>query len=114
MEARSRVQRCARLANVPWGLIVFVIGIAYGWLTPGRQSKRELFKKGLLWGLLVAAVMFLVGLFAPRFNPLGLGGMGVFGTIIAAIVLSLLFVLGVWLGDWLEGRGTTRAASRRV
>lgn len=102
------------MANVPWGLIVFVIGIAFGWMTPGRQSKRELFKKGLLWGLVIAVVMFVIGLVAPQFNPLGLGSMGFFGTLIAAIVLSLLFILGVWLGDWFEGRRGGTASTRRV
>ena len=97
-----------------WGIVVFAIGIAYGYMSPGRQDKGQLLKKGLLWGLVVAVVMFLIGLLAPEFNPLGLGRLGFLGTLLAALILSVLFILGVWLGDWLEHRKHDRVAERRV
>ena len=40
----------------PWGILVVLVGIAYGYFTPGRQSKMQILKKGLLWGLVVAIV----------------------------------------------------------
>lgn len=92
--------------NVPWGLIVFIVGIAYGYMSPGRQDKSTLFKKGLLWGLVIALVLAVIGFLAPDFSPLGstVGAMGFLGVLIAAVVLTLVFILGVWLGDWLEHR----------
>lgn len=100
--------------NVPWGLIVFIVGIAYGYMSPGRQDKSTLFKKGLLWGLIIAVVLALIGLIAPDFNPLGaaVGAMGFIGVIIAAIVLTIVFILGVWLGDWIEHRKGTSTHGR--
>ncbi len=86
-----------------WGLIVFVIGIAYGYMSPGRQDKGALFKKGLLWGLVVAVVVALLGFFFNS-NPLGLGDAGFFSILISAIVLTLAFIVGVWIGDMIEGR----------
>lgn len=101
------------MANIPWGLVVFVIGIAYGWMSPGRQDKSTLFKKGLLWGLIIAVVVALLG-WVFRLNPLGLSDVGFFGILIAAVVLTLLFILGVWIGDWIEHRRGPRAVERRV
>lgn len=91
-----------------WGLLVFVIGIFYGWLSPGRQNKSALFKQGVLIGLVLAIVFALIG-FLFNTNPLGLGT-GFIWFVVSAIILSLLFVLGVWLGDMIEGAGRRRTA----
>ena len=89
------------LKMVPWGLIVFVIGLLYGWLSPGRQNKSALFRTGVYIGVLVAVVFGIIGLLLNA-NPLGVGA-GILGFIIAVVILSLLFILGVWLGDLIEG-----------
>lgn len=86
-----------------WGLLVFLIGIAYGWMSPGKQDKSTLFKKGLLWGLIIAIVVSLLGFFFNA-NPLGLADNGFLGILISAIVLTLAFIVGVWIGDMIEGR----------
>ena len=85
---------------VPWGLLTFVIGILYGALAAGRQDKGHLFKQGLVIGLVVALVLIVIGVLVGA-PALGFGG--AFGIIVAAIVLSLLFVLGVWIGDLITG-----------
>lgn len=94
------------MVNVPWGLVVFVIGLAYGFMSPGRQDKSQLFKKGLLWGLVIAVVVALLG-WLFNANPLGLADVGFFGILIAAVVLTIVFVLGVWIGDWFDSRRST-------
>lgn len=85
---------------VPWGLLTFVIGLLYGALARGRQDKSALFKQGLVIGLVLALVLIVVGVLlgAPA---LGFGG--AFGILVTAIVLSLLFILGVWIGDLVTG-----------
>jgi ethanolamine transporter EutH len=97
----------------PWGLIVFLIGIAYGWLSPGRQDKSYIFKQGLLWGLVVAIVVAILGYFFGL-NPLGLGDVSFLNLLISFIVLTLVFMVGVWLGDMIEGRRATRGGLRRL
>lgn len=85
---------------VPWGLVAFVVGLVYGMLKAGKQDKSELFKRGLLIGLVVGIVLAVIGLLT------GYGALGVAGFVAAlwsAFVLSLLFILGVWLGDVLTG-----------
>ncbi|MHB8604317.1 MAG: hypothetical protein ACYDCK_03595 [Thermoplasmatota archaeon] len=80
---------------------MFIIGIAYGWMTPGRQNKMQMFKSGIIIGVVVALVFALLGALFD-INPLGLAS-GFVYTIIAAIILAALFVFGVWIGDLIEG-----------
>jgi hypothetical protein len=66
-----------------------------------------LFKNGFLIGVILAIVLAVIGLLSGV-NPLGVAGLGgILGVIITAVVLSLVFILGVWIGDLIEG-GTTR------
>ena len=90
-----------------WGLITFLIGLVYGWASPGRQDKSSLLKTGFLIGVVLALVLALIG-YATGAPALGIGG--VVGIIISVLVITLLFVLGVWLGDLIEGRKQRRVA----
>lgn len=94
--------------SLPWGLIVFGVGIVYGWLTPGRQDKMRLMKTGVLIGLALAVVFSILG-YVLDANPLGFGT-GFLAILLGAVVLTLLFVLGVWVGDLIEGTRRKRTA----
>lgn len=82
-------------------LLVIVLGVLYGYFTPGRQNKTELFKKAVLYGAVLAIVLGIIeyvtgyGIFS--FGP------GILGTIIGIVVMAVLFIVGAWIGDWLEG-----------
>lgn len=94
--------------GVPWGLVTIVVGILYGWLSPGRQQRMQLFKTGLLIGVVLGLALALLGYFYGA-NPLGLG-VGFLDILISVVVLTLLFILGTWIGDLLE-RATKRGRS---
>ena len=90
----------AQAMAVPWGLVAFLVGIAYGAIKAGKQDKGDLFKQGMVIGLVVGIVLAVIGLL------LGVPILGVAGFIAAiwgALVLSLLFILGVWIGDLITG-----------
>jgi hypothetical protein len=89
-----------------WGIIAFVVGIAYGWLARGRQDKSHLFVTALIWGFVIALVLALIGLLAGQ-SAIGLG-QGVVGFFISVLIISLLFILGVWIGDLIEGASSRR------
>ena len=89
---------------VPWGLLTLAIGILYGALKRGRQDKSSLFMQGLVIGIVLAIVLVVIGVLTGV-PALGFGG--AVGIIVGAIVLSLLFVLGVWLGDLVTGAKKT-------
>lgn len=86
----------------PWGLVAFFIGLLYGWLVPGKQDKAKFFQNGVMFGILLAIALAIVGLMRGT-NPLGLGT-GVVYLILGAVILAGLFILGVWLGDLIEGK----------
>jgi uncharacterized membrane protein YadS len=90
-----------------WGLLALVIGILYGWLKPGHQDKSQLLMRGLVIGLVVGLVLALLG-FAVGSNPVYVGS-GIVGIILGVIIITLLFVLGVWLGDLIEGSKSRRS-----
>ncbi len=82
---------------VPWGLLTRVIGGLYGNFSPGKQPRGSMLLNGTLFGLVLAVALALRGILA---GAPALGGIGFFWDIAA---LTLLFVLGTWLGDLLEG-----------
>lgn len=85
-----------------WGLLAFVIGLLYGWLKPGRQDKSQLMVRGLVIGLVVGLVLALLGV-AVGSNPVYFGS-GFLAIVLGIVIITLLFVLGVWLGDLIEGK----------
>jgi hypothetical protein len=89
------------------GWLALFGGIAYGYFSPGRQDIKTLLKKGLLYGLIVAVVLALIG-YLLNFSILGYGD-SLIGNIVGAVVVVLLFVGGVWLGDWIEHRNEKKA-----
>ncbi|MGQ0534474.1 MAG: hypothetical protein ACT4PT_00170 [Methanobacteriota archaeon] len=89
---------------VPWGWILFLVGIAYGYMSPGKTQKMEIFKKGLLVGVVLGVVLGLIQ-YATGQDILGLGlGEGIVAIIVSVVILTILFILGAWIGDWLEHR----------
>ena len=85
-----------------WGLVAFVIGLLYGWVKPGHQDKSQLLVRGLVIGLVVGLVLALFGV-AVGSNPVYFGS-GFLAIVLGVVVITLLFVLGVWLGDLIEGK----------
>lgn len=97
-----------------WGWILLFIGIAYGYMTPGKQDKSRLFWKGLIIGLVAAVVLTLIG-WVTNSNPVVLGDTGFWGFIWGAILLTLAFIVGVFIGDLFDRRrGHAGRAMRRV
>lgn len=90
-----------------WGLLALVIGVLYGWLSPGRQDKSQLFMRGLVIGLVIGLVLALLG-FVIGSNPVYVGS-GILGIILGVVIITLLFILGVWLGDLIEGSKSRRS-----
>lgn len=82
-------------------ILVFIIGILYGYMRPGKEDRSALLKKGVVIGIILGAIMVVLGLFAGGgFLLLGsLAGVAVF---IEVIILAVLFIIGTYIGDMLE------------
>ena len=87
-----------------WGLLAVLAGGLYGWLGPGRSDKGGLLWNGFLLGIVLALVLALLGA-AIGAPPLPLGA-GLVGVVLTILVLTVLFVVGAWLGDALAGLAT--------
>lgn len=83
-------------------VIALIGGVVYGYLNPGKEKKGNLLKTGAKIGVGLGVVMSVLNLL--------LGGgilratATVVGTIVAIIYLTLMFIVGVYLGDWVEVR----------
>lgn len=96
-----------------WGILIpFLIGIAIGYFTPGKQDKSRLYTRALIWSVIIAGIVALVG-WATRTDPLSLGEVGFFSLILSFAISLLFVILGVWIGDMLEARRHRRAAVAR-
>lgn len=85
-----------------WGILALLIGFLYGWLKPGAQDKSQILVRGLVFGFIIALVLAVLG-YALGSNPIYFGS-GILALIFAVFIITLLFILGVWLGDLVEGR----------
>ncbi|MCX9009479.1 MAG: hypothetical protein OIN66_00010 [Candidatus Methanoperedens sp.] len=78
----------------------FVIGIIYGYANPGREDRSRLLRNGLLIGIVLGLIFAGLGLLMGS-GLLIISGVGIF---IEVIILTVLFIIGTWIGDWLERR----------
>jgi len=82
-------------------ILTIVIGAAYGYLKPGREDRKALLKKGVIIGLILAFVFVGLGILAGR-EYLLLGGMAGALVFLEVLILAALFIVGTFIGDWLE------------
>ncbi len=85
-------------------ILTIAIGVVYGYLKPGKEDRKALLKKGLLIGIILALIFVGLGALAGgRF--LLFGGALAF---IEVIILAVLFIIGTFIGDWLEEKSKLR------
>jgi len=83
------------------------VGVIYGYLKPGKEDRVALLKNGLIIGIVLGLVVVVFGMLVDSrvllhsgvVVMIGLVGMFVF---ILAVILAVLFILGTFIGDWLE------------
>jgi len=81
-------------------LVAFLIGIGYGYFNPGKEDKKGMLKKGAFYGLIVGAVFAVLSIFVSgSLISAPFTGIQAF---IGVIIIVAIFVLGVWIGDWIE------------
>jgi hypothetical protein len=81
-------------------LIVFIIGIAFGFLRPGKEDKWGLLKWGLILGIILGILFGLISIFTGGVFA-GLGE--AWGTFLSIVIYAIVFIIGAYIGDLLEG-----------
>ena len=93
-----------------WGILIALLaGLAVGYFMKGKQDKSRLFGIGAIWALIVAFVLNVAGWFIDV-NPTTAGDdVSFIGLLLSFLVSLAVFLIGVWLGDLIEGRRERRA-----
>ena len=90
---------------ITMSILIIIIGIIYGYMKPGKEDSSALLKKGVVIGIILGAIMVVLGLSVGGRGYLLLGSLsgaiGVF-VFIEVIILTILFILGTYIGDMLE------------
>ncbi len=85
-------------------ILILIIGIIYGYVRPGKEDKWGLLKTGIIIGIILGVIFGLIAaILAPGGIGLVIGFLGAIGIFIGIIFLVILFIIGVFIGDWLEG-----------
>lgn len=80
-------------------ILAFIIGLIYGYVKPGKEKRWELFKKGIMYGVILGIIFGIIGLFV---GGLFLFAVTAIGTLIEVIILVVIFIIGTFIGDLLE------------
>lgn len=82
-------------------ILIIIIGIIYGYMKPGKEDRSTLLKKGVVIGIILGAIMVVLGLIGGR-GILLLGSLVGAAVFIEVIILTVLFIIGTYIGDMLE------------
>ena len=82
-------------------ILIIIIGIIYGYMKPGKEDRSALLKKGAIIGIILGAIMVVLGLIGGG-GILLLGGLAGAAVFIEVIILAVLFIIGTYIGDMLE------------
>ncbi len=85
-------------------LLNFIIGIAFGFFHHGKEDFMGILKNGAIIGIVLGIIFVLVSMFlVPGGISISVGFLGVFGIFIEIMIFVLIFIVGAFIGDWLEG-----------
>jgi cation transporter-like permease len=80
-------------------ILAFIIGLVYGYAKPGKEKRWELFKKGIVYGIILGIVFGIIGFFVGGLFLFAAGAIGIF---INVVFLVIVFIFGTFIGDILE------------
>lgn len=89
-------------------ILTIVIGIAYGYIKPGKEDRFGIFKKGIIIGVALGIIFTVLGIFAGAEFLLMSGLIG-FIAFIDIVLIAILFIVGTYIGDWLEEKAKSKS-----
>lgn len=84
-------------------LLNFIFGIAFGFFHKGKEDLMGLLKNGAIVGIVLGIIFVLVSMFLVPGGISIVGFLGVFGIFIEIMIFVIIFIVGAFIGDWLEG-----------
>jgi len=90
--------------NVWLELLNFIIGISFGFFHRGKEDLTGILRNSAIIGIVLGIIFVLVSMYLiPGSTSIGVGFLGVFGVFITIIIFVIIFIVGAFIGDWLEG-----------
>jgi len=84
-------------------LLNFIIGIAFGFFHHGKEDLMGILKNSAIIGIVLGIIFVLVSVFlVPGDISIGIGFLGVFGIFIEIMIFVIIFIVGAFIGDWIE------------
>ena len=84
-------------------LLNFIIGLAFGFFHRGKEDLMGILKNSAIIGIVLGIFFVLVSTFlVPGGVSIGVSFLGVFGIFIVIIIFVIIFIVGAFIGDWLE------------
>ncbi len=84
-------------------VLIIIVGIIYGYAHTGKEDRVHILKKGLRYGFIIGAIFGFIGLFTGNILvALARGFSGIFLFLLIAFIISIEFVIGTFIGDFLE------------
>jgi hypothetical protein len=85
-------------------LLNFIIGIAFGFFHHGKEDLMGILRNSAIIGIVLGIIFVLVSMYlVPGGISIGVGFLGVFSFFIEIIFFVIIFIVGAFIGDWLEG-----------
>jgi hypothetical protein len=84
-------------------VLIVLAGVVYGYVRPGKEDRMHILKKGLKIGVIIGAAVGLFGLLTGNILvALAAGFSGILVFALVALIISIEFVIGTFIGDFLE------------
>jgi hypothetical protein len=85
-------------------LLNFIIGIAFGFFHHGKEDLMGILKNSAIIGIVLGMIFVIISAFIfPEEIGTIVGFLGIFGIFIEILIFVIIFIVGAFIGDWLEG-----------
>jgi uncharacterized Tic20 family protein len=85
-------------------LLNFIIGISFGFFHQGKEDLNGILRNSAIVGIVLGIIFVLISMYLlPGGISSDVGFLGVFGIFITILIFVIIFVVGAFVGDWLEG-----------
>jgi hypothetical protein len=84
-------------------ILNLILGIVFGFLHKGKEDYYGLLKNGVIAGLVLGIIFVLAAQYLfPWSMSIDLGFLGAAGFFVGIFLFLIIFILGTFVGDWLE------------
>lgn len=84
-------------------LLNLILGIVFGFFHKGKEDYYSLLKNGVVVGLVLGIIFVLAAQYiVPGGMSFDIGNFGAPGFFIEIFIFLIIFILGAFVGDWLE------------